>query len=84
MREINDNEYVLIDIDKKHSKKSNKDYNIAYLLLKTGYGFDIIQVLIDDETADYFSTYIGENVSGFLSIEYNSYTKKYNPVLKIK
>ena len=84
MKEIKDNEYVLIGIDEKHSKKSDKDYIIAYLLLKTGYGFDIIQVLIDNETANYLSTYIGEDVSAFLSIEYNSYTKKYNPVLKIK
>lgn len=84
MKEIQNNEYVLIGINEKTSKKSDKSYIIAYLLLKTDYGFDIIQVLIDDETADFLSTYIGEDVSAFLSIKYNSYTKKYNPVLKIK
>ena len=84
MKEIKDGEYILLGIDKKHSKKSNKDYIIAYLVFKTGYGFDIIKVLIDDETADYLSTYIGEDVSDFLLVKYNSYTKTYNPVLKIK
>lgn len=84
MKEIKDDEYILLGIDMKHSKKTNKDYLIAYLVFKTGYGFDIVQVLIDEETADFISTYVGEDVSTFLSIEYNSYTKKYNPVLKIK
>ncbi len=78
--------YKYLGSRKRHSSKSDKDYYLAFILLENNNGFDILQVLINEKQVNAIDSAIDSaidngtefDISKYLSIEYNSYNKKYD------
>lgn len=73
--------YKYLGWRKRHSAKSDKDYYLAYVLLENNNGYDILQTMITEKqvSAIDFATNEGDfDISKYLSIEFNSYTKRYD------
>lgn len=72
--------YMLLGIKSRKSKKTDKNYNIAYLSLETDYDFQIIPVMIQEKQVDVLIDVIGDldfDISEYLKLRYNAYNKKY-------
>lgn len=75
--------YKLLGIKKRKSKQ-DKEYFVCFLSLETDYDFNVINVIINEKQVEPISKVLNDNnfdVSKFLSLKYNSFTKSYNLVL---
>lgn len=77
-------EYKLVDVLKRKSRDTDKEYFIAYLAFKSDSSVDLINVLVDEKLAKILDDCImkhNTNMTNFVKVEYNSYQKKYQPKL---
>lgn len=78
--------YELIKILSRKNKEGNP-YYLAIILLTNEYDCDLIRVLVTKEVADKLIK-MSDNetfdVSQYLKIQYNTYQKKYVPVIKLQ
>lgn len=78
--------YKYLGSRKRHSSKSDKDYFLAFILLENNNGFDILQTMITEKQVEAIDSAIDKaidndtdfDISKYLSIEYNSYNKRYD------
>lgn len=77
--------YELIKIITRQNKEG-RDYYLAIILLTNQYDCDLLRVLVTKEVAEKLIKMSNNetfDVTQYLKIEYNTYQKKYNPVIKL-
>ena len=77
--------YKLITILNRKNKEG-KEYKLACLAYITDKSCDLIQALITSEQAEKLAKVINDirfNMSEYVTVEYNSYSKAYQPKITI-
>lgn len=80
-----DEKYKLVDIIER-TNKENKKYYLAVILLKNSYDCDLIKVLVRENQVQKLyelSSQKDFDISNYLEIQYNNYSKSYQPVIKL-
>lgn len=77
-------QYKLVRVLSRKKKDSDKCYYLAYVILNTDNGCDLINILITKEQADKLIKLVNDNsfdIGKYIEIKYNNYQKTYQPVI---
>lgn len=80
MEEEKIEKYKLLGVRKRHSNKSDRDYHIAYVLFENNYGFEVLNVMIQEKQVNALNGVIDDDtfdLTRFMKLEYNSFNKRY-------
>ena len=73
--------YKLLGTRDRISKKTNKEYTIAYVLHENNYGYDILPVMLKEQQINAVKGVINDDsfdLNQFVGLEYNSFNKRYD------
>ncbi len=79
------NSYRLVRILERKNKEG-KPYHLAVVLFNYANDCDLLRILITDEQLDKLNDLLKQNkvdINQYVSIEYNSYQKAYQPKINI-
>lgn len=73
--------YKILGIRKRKSKKSDNEYYLCYVLYENNYGFDILNVIVNEKQVGALESVINDDtfeLKKFMNLQYNSFTKRYD------
>lgn len=73
--------YKILGIRKRKSKKSDKEYYLCYILYENDYGYDIINAIVEEKQVGALQSVINDDtfeLKRFMNVEYNSFNKRYD------
>ena len=73
--------YYLLGIRKRVSKKTEKEYYVAFIVYENNYGFNILNVMIKEEQVGPLLEAQNDdnfNINDYMKLEYNSFNNRYD------
>lgn len=75
--------YIFVDTIERQNKDKTKIYTYACVCLLTKSNCDLMQVYVTDEQADKLIDLENRDISEYISVEYNSYSKAFTPKINL-